>query len=289
MKTAIIVLNYNDYENTRQYLDRIKEYQILDKIVVVDNCSQDNSFQKLKNYENDKIDVIQSNKNGGYSYGNNFGIRYLENNHNEYYETIIISNPDIEVTEDTIQKCIEVLHSKQKIAVVAPRMYLTNGKPARRSCWKERTFWIDVANSTRLTEFLLYPLFRSGEYNSHELEQDFLEVHAIAGSFFLVKHNILKEINYFDENTFLFFEEDILAKKLEQKGYETISLNNLKFIHHESVTIGKLYNKIRKIELINKSKKYYHKTYHNIGKLNLKIFDILLCIRKFELWICQKI
>ena len=42
MKTAIIVLNYNDYENTRQYVDRIKEYQILDKIVVVDNFSQDN-------------------------------------------------------------------------------------------------------------------------------------------------------------------------------------------------------------------------------------------------------
>ena len=39
MKFAIIVLNYNDHENTIKYVNSIKDYDIVDKIIVVDNNS----------------------------------------------------------------------------------------------------------------------------------------------------------------------------------------------------------------------------------------------------------
>ena len=49
MKVAIIIVNYNDYNTTKEYVEKIKEYEILDRIVVVDNQSsiQDN-FENLK-------------------------------------------------------------------------------------------------------------------------------------------------------------------------------------------------------------------------------------------------
>ena len=86
MKLALIVVNYNDIIDTKRYITKVQQYQIIDKIVVVDNKSTEpqNSFELLKQLENKKVDVIQTEKNGGYTYGNNFGIDYLKSKNEEY-------------------------------------------------------------------------------------------------------------------------------------------------------------------------------------------------------------
>ncbi len=71
MNVGIVILNYNDSETTVKLLDMIKEYKILESIVVVDNNSTDNSYEVLKKFENNKIKVIKSKINKGYGYGNN--------------------------------------------------------------------------------------------------------------------------------------------------------------------------------------------------------------------------
>ena len=78
LKNAIIILNYNDSETVVKYISQIKDYSSFDKIVIVDNCSPDGSFEKLIKLKNDKIDVIQTDGNKGYAYGNNFGVHFLE-------------------------------------------------------------------------------------------------------------------------------------------------------------------------------------------------------------------
>ena len=55
MKTGIILLNYNDIENTKKMIDQIKNYKALSKIIVVDNSSPHVENKELKNLENDKI------------------------------------------------------------------------------------------------------------------------------------------------------------------------------------------------------------------------------------------
>ena len=45
MKLAVIVLNYNDYETTKDFLGYAKEFKIIDKIIVVDNASTDYSLK----------------------------------------------------------------------------------------------------------------------------------------------------------------------------------------------------------------------------------------------------
>ena len=52
----------------------------------------------------------------------------------------------------------------------------------------------------------------------YDMLQDILDVENIAGSFFIARHDIFKAIGYFDENTFLFYEEDILGEKIKEKG-----------------------------------------------------------------------
>lgn len=281
MKFAIVVLNYNDYKTTIEYVNKIKEYKIINKIIIVDNHSTNkDEISYLKKVESDKVEVICSEKNGGYAYGNNLGLKYLEKIDN--YEYVAISNPDVYVEEQTIKTCLDYLKLHKKVAIVAPRMNFVNG-PARRAAWKKRTPIIDIANSTRITELLLYPFFRKGEYSKKEYENEYLKVDCIAGSFFIAKYDSLKKINYFDEKTFLFYEEDIIGNKIKDIGLEIHILNKLKFIHYDSQTIGKLMNMFKKQDIIFDSRIYYQKKYNYANIVELFIINTLRYVRKFEL------
>jgi len=49
MKVAVIIVNYNDVEDTVNYVKKITEYETINRIVVVDNKSTTvNTFDKLK-------------------------------------------------------------------------------------------------------------------------------------------------------------------------------------------------------------------------------------------------
>ena len=283
MKTAVIIVNYNDIQSTIEYVNKIKEYNIIDKIVVVDNLSTtEGALERLKELENEKVYVIQSDKNGGYNYGNNYGIKFLEEK-NEQYDYFVISNPDIDIEEKAIKNSLEVLKSNKEVAIVAPRMLNKDKNPIRRSAWKLRTFGLDVIHSTRFLEILFYKKLRAGEYLEKDYEKNELEVEAISGAFFIIKNDILKEIGLFDENVFLFYEEDILAKSLKDKNYKTISLNSESFIHYESQTIGKSFNYYNKVKKLYKSKMYYQTKYNKINGFQKSIFTILNVFRKLEL------
>lgn len=157
------------------------------------------------------------------------------------------------------------------------------GKPIRRSAWKYRTFGREVVHSSRILELLFYKILRDGEYSEEDYKNNVLKVEAISGAFFVIKKEVLDKINGFDENVFLFYEEDILAKQLQELDYGIYSLNDINFIHYESQTIGKTFNYFKKIKELNTSKMYYHRTYTKINKFQVLIFKLLHGIRIIEL------
>lgn len=281
MSFAVVVLNYNDHENTIKYVENISKYNIVDKIIIVDNQSTiKNEVKILKELESEKVEVISSGKNGGYSYGNNIGLKYLEKIGN--YEYVAISNPDVYVDEETIKESIEFLKSHKKVAIVAPRMHFVSG-PARRAAWKKRGIMTDIANSTRITQLLFYYFFKKGEYSKKDYENETLKVDCVAGSFFIAKYDSLKKVNLFDEKTFLFYEEDILGERIRRIGLEIIVLNKLKFMHYDSQTIGKLMNIYKKQNILFDSRIYYQKEYNKAGIISILIFKFLKYWRKVEL------
>ena len=77
MKTGIVILNYNDYETTLKCLQPILDYKNIDYIIVVDNCSTNDSYDQLAKHRNDRWILLRSPSNGGYAKGNNIGINYL--------------------------------------------------------------------------------------------------------------------------------------------------------------------------------------------------------------------
>ena len=286
-KTAIIVLNYNDSKTVMEYLELIKDYKNIDKILVVDNCSPDNSYEVLKKYESKKISVIKTDSNKGYAYGNNYGVHFLEKQ-KEKYDFIIISNPDIYVTDDTIKKCSDFLRKSTDVAIVSPTMYMSDGKASPLAGWKERKLDSDVRDSSiRLTRKYNNPHVEC--YDKTHFKGNYSYVDCVPGSFFMIRYDCFKEVGYFDENTFLYFEEDILGKKLKNAGYKVVVLNKEKFIHYESVSINKSVMPYKKYKILQKSKRYYHSHYNEecqgLGKLNLLKIDYATLMGKNEILI----
>lgn len=99
----IIIVNFNGKALLERLLPSLKSFY-LDQcvfdvgVVVVDNASSDDSVSFLSTLP--YIDLVQSTTNGGFSYGNNLGIRnfparnyFLLNSDTEFLAEV--SNPDV--------------------------------------------------------------------------------------------------------------------------------------------------------------------------------------------------
>ena len=67
MKTGLVLVNYNDYETINKFIDNVKNFGIIDTIVIVDNASTDDSCQKIKKITNEKIILLKNESNLGYA------------------------------------------------------------------------------------------------------------------------------------------------------------------------------------------------------------------------------
>ena len=90
------------------------------------------------------------------------------------------------------------------------------------------------------------------------------------------------------KNTFLYYEENILATKLKRKGYQVAICNQVTIIHDHSVSIDKSVSYIHKFKQLKKSQLYFEKEYNHASKMEifaLKFFSkltlILIYIRIF--------
>ena len=89
---VLLILNYNNAKDTIELCNSlINQKDIKFKILVVDNCSPDNSHETIKDKlkENSLVEIIKSTTNGGYAKGNNVGLRYIEKNLGTKYVAIL--------------------------------------------------------------------------------------------------------------------------------------------------------------------------------------------------------
>ena len=254
MKNCFVILNYNDYETTIKLVNNIKNYNIVDEIVIVDNNSTDSSFEHLKLLMNEKIIVLKNSCNKGYSSGNNLGCKYLI----EKYEkcNIFISNPDIIIKDEQI--LIDLLDTfKLDVGIVSP-LILENNKYNRG--WKLPTPFVDalmnipiIHNKVREKNLL---------YSEERYNKDIVDVEVVSGCFFLIRSDVLKKVNFFDENVFLYYEENILGKKLKDLNIRSVVNTKVEVIHNHSISIDKNVKKLNKIKILKKSQMYFEKHYN---------------------------
>lgn len=268
-KVGVVVLNYNDSKTTMELLNLIKDYVVIDKIAVVDNASTDDSYNILKRYENQRIDVIQSNKNGGYSYGNNFGAFYLIKKYN--IDILFIASPDVEFKEEFVNKISKLLINND-IACASGRMNENAGTfNINGNFISDRMYLENLLAATILGARIRHLYYKPNNKNYSGI----IYVDMITGPLFAIKADAFEKIKGFDDGVFLYCEELILGTRLKRAGYKTAIDTDISFFHKGSVTINKNLNYLRKVRQMFNSRLYYFKNYSNINALQyfvLKLF-----------------
>lgn len=274
----VVVLNYNDYQTTAQFVERIKEYEIINKIVVVDNCSTDESVEQLSTKCDEKVILLVTDKNNGYGYGNNVGIKYLKKTVNSQF--ILVSNPDVIVEEQTLEKLETFLKENDEYVIVAPQMYDKNGLKQENSAQKTLNFWESVFNMSVLFSTIIKPHYYSDLLDSNEIMK---QVDMVSGAMFLLDADKFLSFGGFDERLFLFEEEQTVGIKAKKQGYKVALLLKESFIHIHSVSINKQYKSIfKKRRLLNKSKVIVINNYYNPSFVQSLIMYVMMVISFLE-------
>ena len=115
-EVTIFVLAYNKIENTRRCIESVLKYTkgISYDLILMDNGSDDETYEYFKSIKHDKIRIVRVNKNRGIGITAFFlDMRWIS----KYYVTLA---NDIIVTENWLDNLLAVAKSDEKIGIVNP-------------------------------------------------------------------------------------------------------------------------------------------------------------------------
>lgn len=260
-KIGFIILNYNTYEMTLKLINNLNKIDTKKMLflIVVDNCSTNESAKILEQHsKQDGFTLIKNSKNSGYAAGNNIGIQYATKIGLTYS---IISNNDIELEDiSVIQKMKTLMDSDSKIGAVSPRIIGKDGKKDPPIYFEKPSFF-DL--SFGIVRFNRKRFSFDESYNR--------KIYAPRGSFMMLRNHYLKNIGYLDENTFLYYEEPILAERLNKMGAECWICGETQVIHNHGKTISTTIQKKKTADFLCASLDYYLEHYRAYGWIKRKI------------------
>lgn len=286
MNVLFLILNYKTYSDTILLTkELLSEETTLDYgILIVDNNSQNNSFRQIKEVFGDdpRVEVIESNENGGYAKGNNIGLRYAKKYNPDF---VCIINNDVHFTMRTIEHLSSLYDTLPNAAIISPIQLLPGNESAR---FKEMqvlhlpTMWDDLRSYSVLFEG------KTHEYKENTNIAGVQKVDMIPGAFLFIRYNVFSNIGFFDETTFLFGEERILAKRIKDTGLNNYIILNEYYIHAHSKTINQEASRKRQAEYVFKGKILYTKRYRKYPLIKSSILYIAYKLNRAYLWLRKK-
>ena len=237
-KFAVVILNYNTFDDTVACIDSIKKYTISScyKIFLVDNASPDKSGSLLASkYQTDeKVSVIISESNLGFSGGNNLGIqKALE----EGFEYVYLLNSDIILQNDAFALMQEAFYTNKDVVVVGPSIVDREKKYAQ---FARKGISLATYLASRRGFVTLFPsVKKSLRFYKFPQDEDFVFEGMVYGCCFGMTADFIIQSKCLDENIFMFYEEDILAYVMKRMGKMAMIANKAQIIHNEGVSTEK--------------------------------------------------
>lgn len=275
MNNCLVVLNYNDADTTAQFVQMAENMDSVGKIIVVDNCSSDDSFERLKKLSSDKTLVIKTAENRGYAYGNNYGCKFAFENFDP--DVIFISNPDVRFDNEVIE-CIQTkIMSDASTGVIAP--IVNQGY----NVWDLPNFW-GVIESVFLIWHNLHKRKIKKQLLDSKNELEF--VGAVEGSFWCVKKEAYTATGGMDERTFLYYEENLFSRRLKEAGYKVAVMPAERYDHFHSVSIRKRFGgKTKAFKYFRTGMMLYMDEYLKCNGFKKAIFNICFALGYVERFI----
>ncbi len=225
---AIIIVNYNTRDLLRTCLHSIRESAggLSYKVVVVDNCSSDNSAAMVR-LEHPWVQyLVETDHNGGYAYANNVGLRVMGYGSNGPGEALpryaLLLNPDTVLPPSALQEMLDFMDANPDVGVVGPKLMRESGE-LDKAC--RRSFPTPTVSFYRLSGLSrLFPRSkRFGKYNLTYLDESLqTDVDSVVGSFMMVRSEALEQAELLDEAFFMYGEDIDLCYRIKKHGWRIV-------------------------------------------------------------------
>ena len=221
---SFITICYNGFKDTCELIESLhkKLKSVSYEIIVVDNASREDEAAKIHELYPTVIS-IRSNENGGFSGGNNIGIRAAKGKY------IFLINNDTYIESDEIAYLVERLESRPEIGGVSPKIRFAF--PPQH---------IQFAGFTPLTKITLRNNmlgFDCPDDGSYDTPHPTPYLH---GAAMIIKREVIEKIGMMPEIFFLYYEEIDWSTSMARAGYELWYEPRCTVFHKESQSTGQL-------------------------------------------------
>lgn len=285
----VVILNYNCAKLTLDLVVMLERQSYTNfEIVVVDNNSELDDLLFLENRLPSSIHLVKSPINKGYSAGNNLGLKFDSGNLVDFF---LILNSDLIVDDiHLIEKLVAgfKLNSPKPVYATSPLVNTTHSHLPSHSQIQVRKL-LSSFQSLFLSFSIFKKLFPSVFKNYIYFDEipylnKYMYCDTINGAAFMVSRPFLASNNYLDENVFLYHEELILGKQIQNAG-GTCLLNGFTEVSHlqgcSTKSSANQFNlKMERYKYLSEA--YFFAEYLKINKFSVKIF---MTLKEIELYL----
>lgn len=213
---SIIIVNYRTYELTRDAVYAVhkvmKSGNYEYEVIIVDNFSEDGSYEKLKMLNDDSTHIIQTSKNGGFGYGNNIGV---EESSGKY---LFFLNSDTILYPDVLLEMIEYMEHNEEVGMLSCLMEdennipLVSGHPFENA----RTLFLQTIVKP------LVPIWiqkKRGQRFHYGMSNKVIECDWVCGAAMLTPRKVFDEVGGWSKAFFMYMEDEELCQRIHKAGH----------------------------------------------------------------------
>jgi GT2 family glycosyltransferase len=227
-RLGIVIVNYRTLALTERCIASLAPMLAAAdaRAVVVDNNSQDGSYESLRDYcasqpESDRLRVVQAARNGGFSAGNNIGVEQLKS------EYILLLNSDAVVQPGALDEIVEAAAAAPGAGIVTPRIVSSGGEEevSRFRNHSPLSEFVDGAQTGPITT-----LFRVAETPIYPDDwrtlPDWVSFAAV-----LIRAQAIDKVGPMDEGFFLYYEDCDYCRRIRTSGFTIAFAPDAVFTH----------------------------------------------------------
>jgi GT2 family glycosyltransferase len=241
-KFLIVLVNYNNWKDTLECIDSLRKSGVKDSnILIIENCSTNDSLQKLKAAESN-INIINTHKNLGFTGGNNLGIEYAIRN--KYKFVIILNNDTIVDINNPIKLLIDGMEKNEDVTLGTGRIFYFPDK--------ER-IWYNGGKLIKWRGMAIHFNFGKNK-NALTLSNELKNVDFISGCFMCIRLSDIMKLGFLDNNFFMYLDDVEFCSRALKKNLKLLFIPNA-IIYHKAMgekerTPKRIYYSIRNRKLL---------------------------------------
>lgn len=198
------------------------------RVVVVDNASGDDSVSKIQSWlieqppsYKERVILVESPVNGGFSAGNNLGIRKEQAN---YY---LLLNSDTLLRKDAIAILLRRIKSDPKLGALGPQLEYEDGRP-QISCFRKRSVASELIRGAQInviSKLLNNKNIAIDDHKSHS-EMDWISFACV-----MLPRYAIQKVGLMDSQFFMYFEDIEYCLRLKKAGYKVEQERLARVVH----------------------------------------------------------